>query len=557
MKRAILACVVIAASALLPIVVTAEPTITIYTDAQTYQYGDTIEVSLAALNLGSGVSVDLYVGLLTPDGGLYTLSPYGQSGWSGNLEAWIPDIYVPPGFAMDRTPFWWFDVPCSMPPIGGAGHYDFAAVLTRAGSFDEWVCNASFAPFAVRLWPASHYYVDGETGDDSNDGSESSPWKTITHALASALNTPATIHVAAGTYSASTNGERFPLRMKSWVSLTGDGPNTTTLDAEDSAYHVIFCYNANELTIEDFTITGGNANGDSSAHSSGGGIYCYESLPTIVSNTITANTAYSGGGIYCWDSSPIITNNAITDNTSEYYCGGGIFCYYYSSPAIENNAIEANAAVAYGGGIYCDCYSSPTVRNNTITDNTAEACGGGIYCYYTSPMIQNNAIEDNTAGYGAGVFWYGGSPTVRNNAILYNSAGGCGGGIYCYYSSPTIENNTILDNTANTNDGGGIYCYKSSPTIINCIMWGNSGDLYHCYATYCCIEENDPGEGNIHYDPMFVEGPFGDHYLHPDSLCIDAGSQSTEEAGLSDRTTQADSTPDTGTVDMGFHYPIP
>jgi len=56
---------------------------------------------------------------------------------------------------------------------------------------------------------------------------------------------------------------------------------------------------------------------------------------------------------------------------------------------------------------------------------------------------------------------------------------------------------------------------------------------------------------------MFVEGPFGDHYLHPDSLCIDAGSQSTEEAGLSDRTTQADSTPDTGTVDMGYHYPIP
>jgi hypothetical protein len=30
---------------------------------------------------------------------------------------------------------------------------------------------------------------------------------------------------------------------------------------------------------------------------------------------------------------------------------------------------------------------------------------------------------------------------------------------------------------------------------------------------------------------------------------------SGEEAGLSDRTTQADGTPDTGTVDMGYHYP--
>jgi len=36
-----------------------------------------------------------------------------------------------------------------------------------------------------------------------------------------------------------------------------------------------------------------------------------------------------------------------------------------------------------------------------------------------------------------------------------------------------------------------------------------------------------------------------------------AGSQSAEEAGLSDRTTQADGVPDTGVVDMGTHYPLP
>jgi len=56
---------------------------------------------------------------------------------------------------------------------------------------------------------------------------------------------------------------------------------------------------------------------------------------------------------------------------------------------------------------------------------------------------------------------------------------------------------------------------------------------------------------------MFVEGPLGEYYLHPDSPCIDAGSRSAEQAGLSDRATQADSTPDTGIVDMGYHYPLP
>ena len=56
---------------------------------------------------------------------------------------------------------------------------------------------------------------------------------------------------------------------------------------------------------------------------------------------------------------------------------------------------------------------------------------------------------------------------------------------------------------------------------------------------------------------MFVTGPFGYYYLDPASPCIDAGSRSSDEAGLSDRTTQADGTPDAGTVDMGYHYPVP
>jgi len=95
------------------------------------------------------------------------------------------------------------------------------------------------------------------------------------------------------------------------------------------------------------------------------------------------------------------------------------------------------------------------------------------------------------------------------------------------------------------------------PTIIDCILWGNGDDLYDCDASYCCIEDPDEGVGNTHDDPMFVIGPLGEFYLAPESPCIDAGSQSAVEAGLSDRTTQADGTPDTGTVDMGLHYPIP
>lgn len=41
------------------------------------------------------------------------------------------------------------------------------------------------------------------------------------------------------------------------------------------------------------------------------------------------------------------------------------------------------------------------------------------------------------------------------------------------------------------------------------------------------------------------------------TIYTDRDSYTAGDAGLSDRTTQADGTPDTGTVDMGFHFPLP
>ncbi len=62
-------------------VAVAGPMVTIYTDSDIYGEDDTIEVSLSAQNLGQGMSVDVYVGLLTPDGGP------GTSGERGSRRA--------------------------------------------------------------------------------------------------------------------------------------------------------------------------------------------------------------------------------------------------------------------------------------------------------------------------------------------------------------------------------------------------------------------------------------------------------------------------------------
>lgn len=63
-------------------------------------------------------------------------------------------------------------------------------------------------------------YIDEAFGDDAGEGSEASPWQTITHALESVEGTeaePVTIHVAAGTPDTGTvdMGFHYPIEWGS------------------------------------------------------------------------------------------------------------------------------------------------------------------------------------------------------------------------------------------------------------------------------------------------------------------------------------------------------
>jgi len=89
-------------------------------------------------------------------------------------------------------------------------------------------------------------------------------------------------------------------------------------------------------------------------------------------------------------------------------------------------------------------------------------------------------------------------------------------------------------------------------------------------VTYSCIQGCDtfcsnPDDHNIGDDPVFVTGPGGDFYLSQiaagqgaDSPCGDAGSDTAVNLGLGlcGRTTRTDEVPDTGVVDIGYHYPV-
>ena len=139
------------------------------------------------------------------------------------------------------------------------------------------------------------------------------------------------------------------------------------------------------------------------------------------------------------------------------------------------------------------------------------------------------------------------------------------------FSSPTITNCTFSGNSA-TLAGGGMYSEgASSPLITNCIMWGDTAPLdpeiasvgSQPFAAYsdieggCAASGSFCGAGNIDSDPFFETGQLGDFYLNATSPCVDAGTGVPTDYGLENNTTNTLGIPDLGTVDMGYHYPVP
>ena len=215
-----------------------------------------------------------------------------------------------------------------------------------------------------------------------------------------------------------------------------------------------------------------------------------ESESSVVSGfTIMNGYESNGGGIYCFDSSPTLRDCIITGNTADN--GGGVYCSQ-SSIALIDCTITGNIADGDGGGIYC--FGTLTMTNCSITDNKSDDDGGGIYCSES---------------------------TLINCLIADNKAPDYGGGIYC------SESLTLTNCTFTKNDGGGIYCDDSSPILKNCILWRNFPDEIYpptAVVTYSDVRGGWEGEGNIDVDPLFVDPDNGSYYLGGCSPCVDAGT---------------------------------
>ncbi|MBI9037137.1 MAG: VCBS repeat-containing protein [Bacteroidales bacterium] len=284
-----------------------------------------------------------------------------------------------------------------------------------------------------------------------------------------------TVLVAPGIYNENINfnGKNIVVASHYIIDNDLDIINSTIIDGSnptstDTASCVMF-YSGEDSTavLQGFTITQGTG-----TH--------------WIDSQFPSYTRHSGGGIFMFQSSPTIKNNYII-----------------------NNHVDDNSGVngASGGGLLM-YGSNPTIINNVIKNNTA-LYGAGVVIDYSGCFFKNNIVAQNSGGqnYGGGGFWTIGNGDediiIENNTIVDNESELKGGAMYLWSTHLTARSNIIWGNTQNS--GGQIYLYDGANAEIS----------------YSNIEGGYTGEGNIDLPPQFADTNF---ILDLSSPCIDAGN---------------------------------
>ncbi len=263
------------------------------------------------------------------------------------------------------------------------------------------------------------------------------------------------------------------------------GPEATILDAQGQD-RVIFFQGYNHVTLDGFTITGGDA---------------------------PASDDYIGGGICVHISEGDVIRNCIfTGNTADI--GAGFWATSRCDTRLENCTFTGNHARVFAAGLGVGySQSMVTVSGCTVVGNTCDQLGAGIALLRSTVLVENTVFADNVAAQR-------------------------GGGLYASDTeSATFLRCTFVGNKAP--EGGGVYVKGiSSIGIEQCVVafsklsGGLAVEQTAAAAMGCCDVYANPGGdewpswvvdlgGNFSADPLFcgLLGS-GDYTLRADSPCL-------------------------------------
>ena len=221
-------------------------------------------------------------------------------------------------------------------------------------------------------------FVNPRAGSDSGDGGSTAPLQTITKALEIAKSNTI-IRLAKGTYS-EESGEKFPLFLKSDVSITGEPSSggrgiiitgggeflSRTFGSKNVAI-----VGSDRGVLSGVTVTNNNPRGY--------GLWIESTNPTITGNTFVGSTQ---------DGVAITGNSVAKVNKNYFYRNGanGITITGNSKAEIQNNVFQYT-----GFGINIASNAEPVLVGNQIKFNRS----GIVVQANARPILRNNIIESS------------------------------------------------------------------------------------------------------------------------------------------------------------------
>lgn len=311
------------------------------------------------------------------------------------------------------------------------------------------------------------------------------------------------IVVGPGRYSWTNQGtgDRYGLiliaRDRTGFTLRSEeGPEATILDAESQG-GVIHIQGYNDITIDGFTITRGNVDGNPDS-----------------------GEPYAGGGIVSHLASPVIRNCIIKWNNATE--GGGVWLGSTGRPVLEDCIIAGNTADLGAGVALVNDAQLITITRCKITGNIAAESGGALRAYNVLLRLEDCLLAGNTShdlgGAVSAVSLHEGSELVGCTIIA--NEGVRGSALRVYGNTDLAVRRSVIA----FNEGGPAFSaeFQGALTLGCSDVFGHpQGQAYPELFT-------DEG-GNFQADPLLCDLTAG--LLRSDSPCVEGQHPDGQDCG--------------------------